>query len=328
MSQSNLHSLTGNQTEAGTAHGKDLADLRGQSQAMIEQLNAGHKSYIEELKTEHQSLLDSNIKTLEKTNNSLSLELKAARDDLSKAKAALSASVPEIDGLKKQLEEAEKAAAAALESSASEQAGEILRIRRELSAANDEATALKEVLAVQKDSISEMSNNHAAELELAAKARVEEVTKLRAEFDEEKASLVQEKSNLSARVSDLEGEVATLRATLEAQASAPASKGNGVATAPSASVSKEDLTKLHEAHNLKVHDLEAQHERAVQDLRGELNSAVTRTGELQNEIDRKTMEINYLESETEEKDDTITRYVKILKVYVRSYVPKFRFLRF
>lgn len=310
-------------------HAKDLADLRTQSQAMIEQLNAGHKSYIEELKTEHQSLLDTNVKALEKTNNSLSLELKATRDDLSKAKAALSASAPEVEALKKQLEEAEKAAVAAAESSASEQAAEVLRLRRELSAANDEATALKEVLAVQKDSISEMSQNHSTELELAAKARAEEVTKLRTEYEDEKATLLQEKTTLASRVSDLEGELATIRATLEAQSSAPASsKGNGVVPSPAASVSKEDLQKLHEAHNLKVNDLEAQHERSLQDLRGELDTTVARTGELQNEIERKTMEINYLESEAEEKDDTITRYVKILKIYVRAYVPKFRFLRF
>lgn len=294
---------------------------------MIEQLNAGHKSYIEELKAEHQSLLDNNVKTLEKTNTSLSLELKATSDDLAKAKAALSASVPEMEALKKQLEDAEKAATAALESSASEQAAEVIRVRRELSAANDEVTALKEVLAVQKDSISEMSQNHSTELEVAAKARAEEVTKLRAEYEGEKATHLQEKSDLAARVSDLEGELATVRATLEAQASAPAStKGNGIVPSPLASVSKEDLQKLHEAHNLKVHDLEAQHERSVQDLRGELDLAVTRTGELRNEVERRSMEINYLETESEEKDDTITRYVKILKLYVRAHVPKFRFL--
>ena len=108
----------------------------------------------------------------------------------------------QLQDLRQQLEEAEKAAVAAAESSASEQAAEVLRLRRELSAANDEATALKEVLAVQKDSISEMSQNHSTELELAAKARAEEVTKLRTEYEDEKATLLQEKTTLASRVSD------------------------------------------------------------------------------------------------------------------------------
>ncbi|KAI5123562.1 hypothetical protein M0805_003381 [Coniferiporia weirii] len=295
-------------TEAGDAHAHDLHDLRTQSQAMIEQLNAAHKSYIEELKAEHEAILDSKVKVLEKTISSQSLELKATQDDLAKAKAALAASVPEIEALKKQIEEAEKAAAVVAASSSSEHASEVIRLTRELSSANDEMVALKEVLSAQKDSISEMSHNHSTELEVAAKSRAEEVTKLRSEHEEEMSAHIREKSMLMARVSDLDGELATLRATMAAQIATPVStKGNGVVPTGSASVSKEELMKLHEAHNLRLHDLEAQNKRAVEDLQGDLNGACTKSNELQNEVDRKSMEINYLESEVEEKDDTITR---------------------
>ncbi|THH06937.1 hypothetical protein EW145_g3734 [Phellinidium pouzarii] len=295
-------------TEAGDAHAHDLHDLRTQSREMIEQLNAGHKSYIEELKAEHETILDSKTKALEKTISTQSLELKVTQDDLAKAKATLAASVPEMAALKKQIEEAERAAAAVVSSSSSEHASEVLRLTRELSATNDEALALKEVLGVQKDSMSEMFRNHSRELEVAAKNRAEEVTKLRSEHEGEKNTLINEKSVLAARVSDLEGELASLRATIAAQTTAPVPiKGNGVVTAGSASASKEELLKLHEAHNLKLHDLEAQNKRAVEDIRGELDTAFTKSNELQNEVDRKSMEITYLESEAEEKDDAITR---------------------
>ena len=78
---------------------------------MIEQLNAAHKSYIEELKKEHEEALDLKVKALEKSINNQALELKATQDDLAKAKSAVSSSAAEIESLKKQLAEADKAAA-------------------------------------------------------------------------------------------------------------------------------------------------------------------------------------------------------------------------
>lgn len=298
-----------------------------QSQATIEQLNAAHKTIIDELKAEHEAALDAKVKSLDKAISNQTLELKATQDDLAKAKAALSASLQEVDASKKQIEEAEKAASTVAASSASEHAGEVLRLTRELSSAHDEATALKEVLSAQKDSISEMSNNHSKELEVAAQARAEEVSKLRAQHDEEVFSLRKEKSELNSRVTDLEGELTTLQATVAAQSAASTSgKSNGVVATGSASVSKEDLQKLHEAHNMKLHDLEAQHERTVTSLRSELDETVSRTDELQNEVGRKSMEINYLETEAEEKEDTITRYVRLLKAFIQIKVPRLRFL--
>lgn len=185
---------------------------------------------------------------------------------------------------------------------------------------------LKQVLEAQKGSMSEMSSNHTTELELAAKARAEEVTKLRAEHEQEKGDLLKEKSGLASRVSDLEGELATLQAKMAAAIteSAAAPRSNGVAASEPTGVSKEDLQKLHEAHNLKLNDIEAEHDKSVKSLREELDTASSKTDELQNEVGRKTMEVQYLESEVEEKDDTITRYVKFLKVFANSHVPAFR----
>lgn len=293
---------------------------------MIEQLNAAHKSFIEELKAEHASELESKLKALEKTINNQSLELKATQDDLAKAKSALTASAADIDVLKRQLEAAEKTAAVLSESSASEHASEVQRLAGELAAAQDDVNMFKQVLEAQKGSMSEMSSNHGKELELAAKARAEEVTKLRAEHEYEKTVLNEEKSALASRVSDLEGELATLQAKVAASETGTAApKSNGISSSDSTGVSKEDLQKLHEAHNLKLNDVEAEHERAVKNLREELETVSSKTDELQNEVGRKSMEVQYLESEVEEKDDTITRYVKFLKVFANTRVPTFRF---
>ena len=100
--------------------------------------------------------------------------------------------------------------------------------------------------------------------------------KLRAEHEEEKTALVTDRNALTERVSDLEGEVATLQATLATQASLASSKSNGHASSET-SVSKEELQKLHEAHNLKLGDLEAEHHKVVHSLQDDLNAAASRS---------------------------------------------------
>lgn len=292
---------------------------------MIEQLNVAHKSYVEDLKAEHQAELDARVKALDKTISNLNIELKATQDDLSKAKASLAAAAEESEKLKKQVEAAEKLAASAATSSTGQHASEILRLTRELSSATDESSALKEVLAVQKDSMSEMSDAHSSELEMMAKMKAEELIALKKAHESETMTLVKEKSDLASRVADLEGEVATLHATLAAHSSASV-KSNGVASSgTSTNVSKEELQKLHEAHTLKMRDLEAQHETHVKSLRGDLESANGLAHELTDEVNRRSMEVRYLEADMEEKDDTITRCVKLFRQFFGSRLPRLQF---
>ena len=89
---------------------------------------------------------------------------------------------------------------------------------------------------------------------------------------------------------------------------------------------------MHEAHNLKLGDLEAEHHKVVHSLQDDLNAAASRSSELQEDVTRKQLEIKYLEQDIEEKDDTITRYVKTMNNFVLSRfpVPKFlfRFFRY
>ena len=66
---------------------------------------------------------------------------------------------------------------------------------------------------------------------------------------------------------------------------------------------------MHEAHNAKVHDLQAEHDKAFKALKESLDASLSKSEELQQEISRKAMEIKYLEQEQEESSDQITRYV-------------------
>ena len=287
----------------------------------MDQLVESHKNRLDSLSAEHSAILESKVKTLEKTISNQALELKATQDDLAKAKAAIVASNNDRDLWKRKAEDAERALAASSESSASAHAEELQRLTRELSVKHDDMSALTEVIEAQKNSMSEMHNNHTKELEEAAKSRADEVLRLRAEHDEEKSALVNDRNALTVRVSDLEGELATLRATIATQSSLAPSKSNGHASSSSPSVSQEDLKKLHEAHNLKLGDLEAEHHKAVLGLRKSLDSASEEMNGLRQDVEHRQLEINFLEQESAEKDDTITRYVKSLNKLILSRFP-------
>ena len=161
-----------------------------------------------------------------------------------------------------------------------------------------------------QETMREMHNNHTRELEEVAKVRADEVTKLRSAHDDEVSALTNDRIALTTRITDLEGELATAKATLAAE-TVTSPRSNGASHARSSSVTKEDLTRLHEAHNLKINDLQAEHERSLRKMREELDAALNKADSLGQELSRKTMEIQYLEQEQEESQDTITRYVRL-----------------
>lgn len=311
------------QYEAAEDHSRELQALKAQSKETMDQVTASYQSQIDELKSEGLATLEEQVGSLEKTINSKNIELKATQDDLAKAKAAIAAATSESEVLKNQLAEA-KASASNFASSASAQyAEEIQRLTKELSIARDDLDALNEVLAVTNSSLSHMSSKHSDELEESAKAHVQEILKLRASHEDEVAKLNSEKAALGARVSDLEGEMANLRASVAAAAELQGSqKRNGVAAAPE--VTKEELQKLHEVHNLKMQDLQAEHAKSSQVIREDLELARAEAGELRGTVDTKDMEINFMQRDLDEKEDTIKGYVKQMKVYFFSRGPLFR----
>lgn len=272
---------------------------------------------MDDLKAEHASSLQEQVSSLEKKISNQALELKATQDDLAKAKAALEASRIEVAKLTSQRDEATSAIAAASADSPI-QAEEIARLTKELSHTKDDLAAMTEMLSLTKASLTEVSNNQTKELEAAAQARADEVTKIRAVHAEEVTQLVTQKSELSMRLSDLEGEMATMKATAAAEQPAPKVNGNGAPHAPPSNVSKEDLQRLHEAHNLKIHDLQASYDKALEGLKFELEATRAKADELKAELEHKGMEMRFYENNQEENEDLITRYVRFFGV--KSFV--------
>jgi chromosome segregation ATPase len=238
-----------------------------------------------------------------------SLDLKATQDDLAKAKATLDSTRLEVESVRTQLDEA-RAAVDAAAAASPEHLAEVERLTTELSHAKDDLAAVSDMLNLTKASLGEMSNNHSTELEEAAKGRAEEVTKLRTAHEEEVTALVKQKSDLLMQVSDLQGELTILKASISAEPPSPKGNGNGAAHIPSPSVTREELQQMHEAHNLKVHDLQAEHDKAIKALQEQLETALSQGEGLQQDVARKAMEIQYLEQEQDEHQDQITRYVR------------------
>ena len=238
---------------------------------------------------------------------------------MAKAKTALEASRSEVQSLKEQLEKV-KAAAEAEVHLTPEHIAENERLKRALSGAEADLSVTTEILNLTKSSMTAMSDHHARDLEEAAKARAEEMSKLKAIHEEELISLTKEKDVLSVRLSDTEGELATVRAELGSLKASSKVNNNGIvashdATSPSIGVvTDEMLTQVHEAHNLKLGDLMAEHDKAVKMLQQQLDDAQKKIRDLGDEVSRKTMEIQFMESENDEQSEAVTRYVQFFRL--------------
>ncbi|TEB39010.1 hypothetical protein FA13DRAFT_1849704 [Coprinellus micaceus] len=279
--------------EAGAAHAQELQNLRAESNATIVQIQNQNKSNFESLQGDHAA-------------DNINLELKATQDDLAKSKAALEELRKELENVKAQ-RDAAKASAEAVPAISSEQAEEVARLAQELAVAKDDLAAVTDMLNLTKSSLTEMSDKHQHDIEESAKDRAEEALKLAAAHDKEIKALASQKHDLLIRLSDLEGELSTAKAALSAaQTASPKPNGTPSRAPASPGVSKEELAKLHEAHTHKVYDLQAEHEQVLKVLREELQKAQEGNTQLKQEVERKNMEMRYLESDLEEIQGEVT----------------------
>ena len=208
--------------------------------------------------------------------------------------------------------EVARATAEVLASSATpDRTEEVNALRKNLGDARSDLTALQEVLAATNESIADMSNRHTTELEEATKTRTIEVAKLKSAYESEVAQSAKERSDLASKLTDAQSEIAALKATIGARPGTPtANRNRGHGRTSSGSLTKEEIQKVHEAHNLKMNDLHADYEKKLKELRAELEAANGRTEELKVEVSQKTMEISLLYQDQDDSSDTITRYVK------------------
>lgn len=289
--------------EASEQHREDLNAVRQNFDATTSQMATNHNLTLDDMKRTHQESLEAQKKTFEKQISNLTLDLKATQDDLAKTKTALEAAKSSVASITAQRDEA-RAASAAAPSASPEATDQLIRLTTELSHTKDDLQTTTEILALTKESLTEMSKKQSQELEDAAKARADEVTKLRAAHDEEITTFAKEKLELQMKLGDLEGEVATLRATLNAAQTAPKSNGNhAMPTSPG--VTKEELAKMHEAHTMKIGDLQADHEKGMRALRAELEASRAELAEAKKDLERKGLEIQFMESERDDSDEQV-----------------------
>ncbi len=109
--------------------------LRAQSQASIQELRASHDLAIEQSRLTHKVESDRLVHDWEKRLSSQSLELKATREDLLKAKAALPAVQDELKSLKVELQKAHEAAASTVD--AQKHDDEVRKLAEELARTKD-----------------------------------------------------------------------------------------------------------------------------------------------------------------------------------------------
>lgn len=294
------------QAEAMEVHSQDLHAHRTNFDATTAQLRAQSDSAMQALKDEHADILENSTRDMQKQLNKLNVELKATQDDLNKAKAASEAIRADLASVTAQRDEARASASAAPKTSP-EHLAELESLKRELSHTKDDLAAVTDMLNLTKSSIEEMSNKHSIALEEAATARAQEATQLRAEHDGQLSDLAKQKADLLTQLSDLEGELATLKATVSSAAQTP--KTNGTTPAQPSVDNREELQKLHEAHNLKINDVQAEHAKAIRALEEKLEEAAAQNEKLQADVDRKIMELKYMEDDQEESQEQIIRYV-------------------
>lgn len=130
------------QVEAGETHSKELAVLREQSKATLEQVKTAHRSEIDSITASHEETLSSQVKSMEKQISTLKLELSATQDDLAKAKGALSSAKSEVDGLKAQVDQAAMEAEMARTASGSEKEAAVADLAKRLSNTQQEMNDL------------------------------------------------------------------------------------------------------------------------------------------------------------------------------------------
>jgi chromosome segregation ATPase len=286
--------------------------LRAQSQEAIDQVCAAHETTVEELNAAHEEVLSISSKSLENKLNSVGLELRATQDDLAKAKANLAAAQNEVDALTTQVNQLKEALDTAQAAASSDvgYAAETEQLRGEVFSLNDELSMVKGAFQATKESFSEISANHERELEEKTKLHVEQTQRLKAELEEERASFARIRTKLE---SELEDErVAKERAKAEALAAqtalqtppmSPKSNGN----APTPMVPREELQKLHEAHSAKLSEVEADHQKALDDLEEQLRVMKGNYEEANAALHSKTLELKFTESDKQDLESEVAR---------------------
>jgi DNA repair exonuclease SbcCD ATPase subunit len=273
------------QAEADAQHSKDLNDLRTRSKAAIDEVRAGHHTELNNINAAHEEALSTEVRSLEKKINNLTVDSNAARDDLAKAKSTLSTQAAELETLRQQLASTKHALEEALATPPTvAPSAELDAAKNELRSLKDDYETLKEVHQSSQEGFAAMMNNHKVELEEAAKGRVQALAALESKHQGEKSQHAEGAYPilfwlaLESHCLDLLA-LAALQRRMEDERDAKdraltALNSQQTRTPPitprfghiGGGVSKDELDRLYHAHNAKLAQLENEHRQAIAQL--------------------------------------------------------------
>jgi conserved oligomeric Golgi complex subunit 6 len=248
----------------------------------------------------------------EKHVKGLTLSLAAATDDLAKNKAAVAAAQIEIASFKTQVEEANRAAEAAPINVDAQLKQQTVQAKQEAQNAREDLATFKQLLAESQVSFAaDMEGTkatHKRELEDVVAKHVEHTGTLKASHGQELAQLSNERVKLRSALEDereaKEKALAQI-ASLQQVRSPPPSPRNGNA----AGVGKDEIEKLHRAHNATLMTMEAEHNSELRALKDELSRKQEGVDEVRAEKERKELEISFMAEEKRDAEDELQRCV-------------------
>ena len=251
--------------------------------------------------------------TLDKHVKELSINLAATTDDLAKSKTLLASSQEEIDSLRKRLDEAQDAIAGASVSADAAITEQLERAKKDVASTMDDMNTYKKLL-------EETQLSFASDTDARAAAHVGELREVVAKHTQETASQNELHNQELARRT---AEIAGLRSALEDERDAkekalaqitslqsirsrspPTSPRN---TPSRTGVSKEEIVKLHQAHNVTLMTVEAEHKKETQALKDQIARLEELVNETQGEKEHKELELSFLNQEKNELEDEVKR---------------------
>ncbi|KAF8337417.1 uncharacterized protein EI90DRAFT_3118868 [Cantharellus anzutake] len=298
-------------SEAAAAHAQELAAFRAQSQATHEQLQATHQNNIAELSASHKEILEEQTGALNKHIKELSVNLAATTDDLAKSKTHLASSEEDKAVLKEQVNEARNAVTTASASADAAAQEKLAQARREVESAIDDMNTYKKLLEDTQLSFASDTDAHTAaharELEDIVSKHTQDITTLKDQHEQELAHHNAEKAELRHVLEDerdaKEKALAQI-ATFQQVRSPPSSPRH---TPSKAGVSKEEIEKLHQAHNVTLMTLEAEHNKEMQALKDQVARLEELVNEVQGEKEHKELELVFATQEKGELEDDLKR---------------------
>lgn len=284
---------------ASSEHKGELRKLRHEAELTIAQIQEAGKVKLENMNSSLATEAEERIAELRKRLGDTDLELRAARDDLLKTKASLSQKETELSSITNEYNDMKEMSKLGKREEANSST-EVADLQKKLEATIDELSGTRAAFEATKESIEAMSNNHRQELEESATKRAREMADLQQAFELEKADLIEKKNAALNKVHELEIEVKSgENGHVQSQAASTTSGPSGIP--------REELNRMYEAHNLKVHSLEANHRKSISEMEATLEQSLKFKEELQAAAERREMEIHFLTTENEENADRIKR---------------------